>query len=173
MSCHHVTPTRPIVAPYQVDARLCVSYLTIELHGTIPEQLRPLIGNRIYGCDDCQIVCPWNRFARLTGEKDFNPRQQLDSRQLLEVFAWDETTFLKYTEGSAIRRIGHERWLRNIAVALGNAPYSESIVSALKAKLEYPSDLIKEHVLWAIALQIEKAKKKSEVISNDAPGFES
>lgn len=159
MACLDICPTQAIVAPYQVDARLCVSYLTIELHGSIPEALRPLIGNRIYGCDDCQIVCPWNRFARLTGEQDFNPRQQLNSRQLLEVFAWDETAFLKYTEGSAIRRIGHERWLRNIAVALGNAPYSESIVSALKAKLEHPSDLIKEHVLWAIALQFEKGKK--------------
>ena len=157
-ACLDICPTRAIVAPYQVDARLCVSYLTIELHGPIPEPLRPLIGNRIYGCDDCQIVCPWNRFARLTGEKDFNPRQQLNNRQLLEVFAWDEAAFLKHTEGSAIRRIGHERWLRNIAVALGNAPYSESIVSALEAKLEHPSDLTKEHVLWAIAKQSERRK---------------
>lgn len=152
-ACIDICPTRAIVAPFQVDARLCVSYLTIELHGSIPKPLRPLIGNRIYGCDDCQIVCPWNRFARLTDEKDFNPRRQLNSRQLLDVFAWDEPTFLQNTEGSAIRRIGHERWLRNIAIALGNAPYSESIVSALQAKLEHPSELIREHVQWAIARQ--------------------
>ncbi|GAB4268342.1 MAG: tRNA epoxyqueuosine(34) reductase QueG [Methylomicrobium sp.] len=155
-ACLEICPTRAIVAPYRVDARLCVSYLTIELHGSIPEPLRPLIGNRIYGCDDCQIVCPWNRFARLTDEGDFNPRRQLDSQQLIEVFAWNETTFLNHTEGSAIRRIGHERWLRNIAVALGNAPYSASIVSALQTRLEHPSDMVKEHVQWALTRQIDK-----------------
>ncbi|MGR9116294.1 MAG: tRNA epoxyqueuosine(34) reductase QueG [Gammaproteobacteria bacterium] len=152
-ACLDICPTRAIVAPYQVDARLCVSYLTIELHGSIPEALRPMIGNRIYGCDDCQIICPWNRFARLTNEKDFNPRQQLDSRQLLEVFAWDEPAFLAKTEGSAIRRIGHQRWLRNIAVALGNAPTSSLIIEKLKEKLKHPSELVREHVLWALARQ--------------------
>jgi epoxyqueuosine reductase len=118
----------------------CVSYLTIELHGSIPEELRPLIGNRVYGCDDCQLVCPWNRFARLT-EKDFHPRHRLNSQQLMGVFAWTEQEFLAKTEGSAIRRIGYERWLRNIAVALGNAPKSERIVEVLKTKLQHPSSL--------------------------------
>lgn len=149
-ACLSVCPTQAIVAPYQVDARRCVSYLTIELHGSIPEPLRPLIGNRIYGCDDCQIICPWNRFAKLTVEGDFNPRQQLNKQQLLEVFAWDETTFLKKTEGSAIRRIGHDRWLRNIAVALGNAKVSEVIQAALQQKLTHSSEMVREHVQWAL-----------------------
>jgi epoxyqueuosine reductase len=127
-----------------------VSYLTIELHGSIPIEFRPLLGNRIYGCDDCQIICPWNRFAKLTGEKDFNPRQQLNTRQLIDVFSWTEAMFLSKTEGSAIRRIGHERWLRNIAVALGNAPTSEQSVEALKTRLEHPSELVREHTQWAL-----------------------
>ncbi len=152
-ACLDICPTQAIVGPYQVDARRCVSYLTIELHGAIPEDLRPLIGNRIYGCDDCQLVCPWNRFAKLTDEKDFNPRNRLNTQELLEVFAWTEQEFLAKTEGSAIRRIGYERWLRNIAVALGNAPKSEIIVNALKTTLEHPSELVKEHVLWALAQQ--------------------
>ncbi|NOT11041.1 MAG: tRNA epoxyqueuosine(34) reductase QueG [Methylococcaceae bacterium] len=156
-ACLAICPTQAIVAPYQVDARRCVSYLTIELHGSIPDALRPLIGNRIYGCDDCQIVCPWNRYARLTGEKDFNPRHRLDSQQLLEVFSWDETAFLTKTEGSAIRRIGHQRWLRNIAVALGNAPYSARIVEALTAKLSHSSDLVKEHIQWALVQQLARS----------------
>ncbi|MGZ4978855.1 MAG: tRNA epoxyqueuosine(34) reductase QueG [Methylobacter sp.] len=152
-ACLDICPTQAIIAPYQVDARRCVSYLTIELHGSIPENLRPLIGNRIYGCDDCQIICPWNRFAKMTGEQDFNPRHRLNTRQLLEVFAWDETEFLAKTEGSAIRRIGHHRWLRNIAVALGNAPSSELIVEALKDKLNHDADMVREHVRWALAQQ--------------------
>lgn len=155
-ACLNVCPTGAIVAPYQVDARLCVSYLTIELHGVIPEHLRPLIGNRIYGCDDCQIICPWNRFANLTKEKDFNPRQQLNQQQLLTVFGWTETEFLQKTEGSAIRRIGYQRWLRNIAVALGNAPASIIIIEALKTKLNHDSDLIKHHVSWALSQQLAK-----------------
>jgi epoxyqueuosine reductase len=134
-----------------------VSYLTIELHGPIPEALRPLIGNRIYGCDDCQIICPWNRFAKLTGEQDFNPRHQLNSQQLLAVFAWDEETFLTKTEGSAIRRIGHHRWLRNCAVALGNAPGSAHISAALRTQLTHPSELVREHLQWALAQQHLKA----------------
>lgn len=151
-ACLSICPTQAIVAPYQVDARRCVSYLTIELHGAIPVELRPLIGNRIYGCDDCQLVCPWNRFARLTHEKDFNPRHQLNTRQLIDVFAWTEAEFLAKTEGSAIRRIGHERWLRNIAVALGNATKSDEVVKALKTRLDHPSELVREHVLWALKL---------------------
>ena len=151
VACLDICPTQAIVAPYQVDARRCVSYLTIELQGSIPEPYRKLIGNRIYGCDDCQIVCPWNRFAKLTAEADFNPRQQLNTQQLLDVFAWSEETFLAKTEGSAIRRIGHQRWLRNTAVALGNAPVSEIIIDALKAKLNHPSEMVKEHVQWALA----------------------
>ncbi|PPD50820.1 MAG: tRNA epoxyqueuosine(34) reductase QueG [Methylobacter sp.] len=150
-ACLAICPTQAIVAPYQVDARRCVSYLTIELHGSIPEDLRPLIGNRIYGCDDCQLVCPWNRFAKPTAEGDFHPRHRLNSQQLLEVFAWTESEFLSKTEGSAIRRIGYERWLRNIAVALGNAPTSALIIDSLRNKLDYPSELVKEHVQWALA----------------------
>jgi epoxyqueuosine reductase len=121
------------------------------LRGSIPEDLRPLIGNRIYGCDDCQLVCPWNRFARPADEPDFAPRHGLDAPELIKLFSWTEEEFLKYTEGSAIRRIGYECWLRNIAVALGNAPTSEAIVTALKARLEHPSELVREHVKWAMA----------------------
>ncbi len=150
IACLNICPTQAIVAPYQVDARRCVSYLTIELQGPIPEEYRSLIGNRIYGCDDCQIICPWNRFAKLTKEVDFNPRQQLNTQQLLEVFNWTEVMFLAKTEGSAIRRIGYQRWLRNIAVALGNAPKSIEVKHALLAKLTACSDLVKEHVLWAL-----------------------
>lgn len=153
-ACLDICPTQAIVAPYQVDARRCVSYLTIELHGSIPEDLRPLIGNRIYGCDDCQLVCPWNRFAKHTGEGDFHPRHRLNNQQLLEVFAWTESEFLTKTEGSAIRRIGYERWLRNIAVALGNAPTSPAIIDALNDNIEHPSELVKEHVQWALVRQL-------------------
>jgi epoxyqueuosine reductase len=156
-ACLAICPTQAIVAPYQVDARRCVSYLTIELHGSIPEELRPLIGNRIYGCDDCQIICPWNRFAGITGEKDFNPRHRLNTQQLLDVFAWSEETFLAKTEGSAIRRIGHDRWLRNVAVALGNAPASPLIIEALKAKLSHHCEMVREHVQWALDQQLEKS----------------
>lgn len=155
-ACVDICPSQAIVAPYQVDARRCISYLTIELHGSIPEELRPLIGNRIYGCDDCQLVCPWNRFAKLSNEPDFSPRHRLNSQQLLEVFAWTEQEFLTKTEGSAIRRIGFERWLRNVAVALGNAPKSEIIIEALKTKLSTTSNLVKEHISWALAQQLGK-----------------
>jgi len=150
-ACIDVCPTQAIVAPYELDARRCISYLTIELRGSIPLELRPLIGNRIYGCDDCQLVCPWNRFARPTGEADFSPRHELDAPELIRLFSWTEEEFLKYTEGSAIRRIGYECWLRNIAVALGNAPTDETIVAALKMRLEHPSELVREHVQWALA----------------------
>ena len=152
-ACLDVCPTKAIVAPYQVDARLCVSYLTIELKGSIPESLRPLIGNRIYGCDDCQLICPWNRFARISAEKDFSPRHQLNQQHLLDVFSWSKEEFLTKTEGSAIRRIGHEQWLRNIAIALGNAPKSQIIKMVLNNKLSHHSELVKEHVQWALKHQ--------------------
>jgi epoxyqueuosine reductase len=152
-ACIDCCPTGAIVAPYQVDARRCISYLTIELHGPIPEDLRPLLGNRIYGCDDCQQVCPWNRFATPSPEQDFMPRHGLDSATLLELFAWDEETFLARTEGSAIRRIGYRRWLRNIAVALGNAPPDPAIRAALGRRAEDPDALVREHVRWALARQ--------------------
>ena len=150
-ACIDVCPTQAIVAPYELDARRCISYLTIELRGSIPEDLRPLIGNRIYGCDDCQLVCPWNRFARPTTEPDFAPRHDLDAPELIRLFSWTEEEFMKYTEGSAIRRIGYECWLRNIAVALGNAPTSGAIVNALRIRSDYPSELVREHVRWALA----------------------
>lgn len=155
-ACMTVCPTQAIVSPYRVDARRCISYLTIELHGPIPEPFRPLIGNRIYGCDDCQLICPWNRFGKITGEQDFHPRHRLNTQQLLAVFAWSEEEFLARTEGSAIRRIGHERWLRNIAVALGNAPASPPVIAALKAMLAHPSELVREHVRWALDRQLDR-----------------
>ena len=133
-----------------MDARRCISYHTIELQGSIPLAFRPAIGNRIYGCDDCQLVCPWNRFAQVAAEADFRTRHQLDAPDLLKLFAWDESEFLRRTEGSAIRRLGHERWLRNIAVALGNAPQSPAVIAALQARLAHPSALVREHVIWAL-----------------------
>ncbi|MBS3963281.1 MAG: tRNA epoxyqueuosine(34) reductase QueG [Methylomonas sp.] len=151
-ACLDICPTQAIVAPYRVDARRCVSYLTIELHGSIPEDLRPLIGNRIYGCDDCQLICPWNRFARLSAETDFRARHRLDGSTLLTLFNWSEAEFLHNTEGSAIRRIGYQRWLRNIAVALGNGPATTDVTEALaiKLKLRDASELVREHVVWAL-----------------------
>ncbi len=149
--CIDICPTRAIVAPYQLDARRCVSYLTIEHHGAIPEELRPLMGNRIYGCDDCQLVCPWNKYARAANDPDFAVRNALDRASLIELFAWTEEEFLRRFEGSAIRRIGHERWLRNIAVALGNAPTGDAVVAALESRREHPSALVREHVEWALA----------------------
>ena len=149
--CIDICPTAAIVAPYQLDARRCISYLTIELKGAIPEALRKPMGNRIYGCDDCQMVCPWNRYAQHSRVDDFTPRQDLDSGDLVELFGWDEATFEARTEGTAIRRIGHERWLRNIAVALGNAPSSAAVLAALHARQDHPSALVREHVNWALA----------------------
>jgi len=149
-ACIDICPTQAIVAPYQVDARRCISYLTIELKGAIPKKLRPLMGNRIYGCDDCQLICPWNRFARISKETDFSPRHNLNAQHLIELFNWTEIEFLQKTEGSAIRRIGYEQWLRNIAIALGNAPVSTAGRSALNAKLHHSSELVREHALWAL-----------------------
>lgn len=149
--CISVCPTQAIIAPYVVDARLCISYLTIELRGSIPEHLRPLIGNRIFGCDDCQLVCPWNRFARHSQEADFSPRHRLDRTTLTELFSWDEQTFLRLTEGSAIRRIGHACWLRNVAIALGNAPTHPDILAALATRAHDPDPMVREHTQWALA----------------------
>jgi epoxyqueuosine reductase len=149
-ACLDACPTGAIVAPYELDARLCISYLTIELRGPIPVDLRPLIGNRIFGCDDCQLVCPWNRFATPSREADFSPRHGLDSATLATLFLWSERDFLRYTEGSAIRRIGYDCWLRNIAVALGNGPAEKSAADALVARRAHPSALVREHVEWAL-----------------------
>lgn len=158
-SCNHcitVCPTQAIIAPYQLDARRCISYLTIELKGSIPIEFRPLIGNRIYGCDDCQMVCPWNRFAKLTVEPDFAVRNGLDDIGLCELFAWTGAEFEQKLAGSAIHRIGHELWLRNIAVAMGNAPSSTEIAASLQSRADDPSDIVREHVAWALAQQAEK-----------------
>jgi epoxyqueuosine reductase len=152
-ACLDICPTRAIIAPYSLDARRCISYLTIELKGSIPLELRLLLGNRIYGCDDCQLVCPWNRFAQTAELPDFAVRNGLDSAKLVELFAWSETDFNERLAGSPIRRIGHERWLRNIAVALGNAPPSPAAQAALGARLDHPSELVREHVAWAIERQ--------------------
>lgn len=152
-ACIDVCPTKAIVGPYQLDARLCISYLTIELRGSIPKALRPLVGNRVFGCDDCQWVCPWNRFATPSAEPAFAPRHGLDNSVLVDLFGWTEAEFLARTAGSAIRRIGYECWLRNIAVALGNAAYSEAVVSALHQRTDHPSAMVREHVHWALRRQ--------------------
>ncbi len=149
--CIDICPTRAIVAPYRLDARRCIAYLTIEHEGPIPQELRPAIGNRIFGCDDCQLVCPWNKFARRTDEPDFRARNDLDTATLPQLFAWDEDEFLRRTEGSPIRRSGHERWLRNLAVALGNAPSTPEVLAALESRRDDPSPLVREHVAWARA----------------------
>ncbi|MBT7949990.1 MAG: tRNA epoxyqueuosine(34) reductase QueG [Gammaproteobacteria bacterium] len=149
-ACIDICPTQAIIGPYQVDARRCISYLTIELKGSIPLEFRPMLGNRIYGCDDCQLVCPWNKFSHDTEEKDFRTRHGLDAPALVELFLWSEEEFMKRTEGSAIRRIGYESWLRNIAVALGNAPSSDLIIKALKSRQEHSSEIVREHVNWAL-----------------------
>ncbi|SEL43427.1 epoxyqueuosine reductase [Atopomonas hussainii] len=156
-ACLDKCPTDAFVSANVLDATRCISYLTIELKGSIPEDLRPLMGNRVFGCDDCQLVCPWNRFARPTGQGDFQPRHDLDKAQLAGLFLWDEATFLTRTEGSPIRRAGYERWLRNLAVGLGNAPSSPEVIAALKARVDYPSELVQEHVRWALAQHARKA----------------
>jgi len=153
-ACMPACPTGAIVAPFRLDARRCISYLTIELSGSIPVEFRRAIGNRIYGCDDCQLVCPWNKFARPTVEKDFAVRHGLDHMQLAELFSWSDIEFLDKTRGSAIRRIGYERWLRNIAVALGNAPSSPATRAALASRENHPSEMVREHVRWALAQHV-------------------
>jgi epoxyqueuosine reductase len=152
-ACIDVCPTGAIVAPYELDATRCISYLTIELRTAIPTEFRKALGNRIYGCDDCQLVCPWNKFARVAAERDFTPRHGLDDAKLVELFAWSEEEFLARTEGSAIRRIGYECWLRNIAVALGNAPRTQEVLQALESRKDDPSALVREHVQWALEQQ--------------------
>ena len=145
-----ICPTQAFVAPFVLDARRCISYLTIEHEGAIDAALRPLMGNRIYGCDDCQLVCPWNKFAQTTRQEDFQPRDSLDAPDLIALFQWSEEEFLQRLEGSPIRRIGYERWLRNIAVALGNAPTTPELVTALKEKLSASSTMVREHIEWAL-----------------------
>ncbi len=152
-ACLDICPTNAFTGPYQLDARRCISYLTIEYRGLIEESLRPLMGNRIFGCDDCQLVCPWNRFARKTTCEDFAPRHDLDHSDLLVLFAWSEEEFLRATEGSAIRRIGYQSWQRNLAIALGNAPHDDAICSALSARLEVADELVAEHIRWALEQQ--------------------
>ncbi len=159
-ACIDICPTQAIVAPYQLDARKCISYLTIELRGSIPVEFRKAIGNRVYGCDDCQLVCPWNRYAQLTREADFAPRHALDQTTLLELFSWSEAQFSSATQGSAVRRIGYECWLRNVAVALGNAPTSSAIVQALNARKDHSSALVREHVEWALQQHQEAGERE-------------
>ena len=149
--CIDVCPTQAIVAPYELDARRCISYLTIEHRGAIPEPLRPLLGNRVYGCDDCQLACPWNKFARTAPLPDFDVRNGLDRATLVELFSWTEAQFRERHAGSAILRIGYQRWLRNLAVGLGNAPTSAAVVDALRARAGDASALVREHVAWALA----------------------
>ena len=162
-ACIDVCPTKAIVAPYSLDARRCISYLTIESRDPIPVEFRKAIGNRIYGCDDCQLFCPWNKFATRTSEPDFAPRHDLDTAQLTDLFAWSEETFLEKTEGSAIRRIGHEQWLRNIAVALGNAATTPAVVAALQSRQDGSSAMVTEHVAWALAQHEQKKPETCNV----------
>jgi epoxyqueuosine reductase len=154
-ACIDVCPTQAILGPYKLDARRCISYLTIELKGSIPVELRPLIGNRVYGCDECQLVCPWNKFAQSSGVRDFDVRNGLDASTMAALFSWDEDEFNRRLEGSPIRRIGHERWLRNLAVGLGNALRAHvehaELRAALAARSDHPSEMVREHVAWALA----------------------
>ncbi len=164
--CIDICPTGAIVAPYRLDARRCISYLTIELRGAIPEDLRPLIGNRIFGCDDCQLACPWNKFAQPTSEADFAPRHGLDDATLVALFAWSRQQFTDRTAGMAIRRTGYEGWLRNIAVALGNAPSTPEVIAALQARADDVSAVVREHVAWAIT----RHQQRSAHAGSDAHG---
>jgi len=152
-ACIPACPTGAITAPYQLDARLCISYLTIEYHGSIPESLREQMGNRVFGCDDCQLACPWNKFARLASDPGFRSRNGLDTAALIELFGWSEAEYLERTRGSALRRLGYRRWLRNLAVALGNAPVSALAAAALSARRDHPDDVVREHVAWALGRQ--------------------
>lgn len=162
VACMTICPTQAIVEPYVVDSNRCISYLTIEYKGSIPEEFREPMGNRIYGCDDCQLICPWNRHAELTSQPDFMPRDELHNPNLLTLWEWSEEKFLTKTQGSPIRRIGFEYWLRNIAIGLGNAAYSQAVISALKDKLHKISDLLDEHIEWALAQQYKKAEQAGQ-----------
>lgn len=161
-ACIDCCPTKAIIAPYQLDARKCISYLTIELRQAIPVELRPLIGNRVYGCDDCQLFCPWNRYAKYSTEDDFSPRHELDQASLIDLFQWSEQQFMTNTEGSAIRRIGYQCWLRNLAVGLGNAPHDERIINALTHKRPTTSEMVQEHIDWALEQQNSKKQFTAE-----------
>ena len=163
--CIDVCPTQAITAPYRLDARRCISYLTIEHEGSIDEALRPLIGNRIFGCDDCQLVCPWNKFARKTDEPDFRARNDLDRATLAQLFAWTEAEFLRRSEGSAIRRSGYRRWLRNIAVALGNAPTTAETLAALASRRDHDDPVVREHVSWALAQHAGRASAETTAMA--------
>ncbi len=170
-ACLKVCPTDAFVAPYQLDATRCISYLTIELKGAIPEEFREPMGNRVFGCDDCQLICPWNKFAKPTTEKDFSPRHELHDADLLRLFAWTEEEYLKNTEGSAIRRIGYERWLRNLAIGIGNASPSHENINALEKRQSFPSAMVQEHITWALKQQrnnLENPKKRIRKIKNPA-----
>jgi epoxyqueuosine reductase len=162
-ACITACPTQAIVAPYQLDARRCIAYLTIEHHSAIPEELRPAIGNRIYGCDDCQLVCPWNKFAHAASHPDFKVRHGLDAARLTELFAWTEAQFDERMRGSPIYRIGYEKWSRNIAVALGNAPTSDEVVQALERRRESASELVREHIEWALSRHRPALHSRSEL----------
>lgn len=165
-SCISFCPTNAIIGPYQVDARRCISYLTIELKGSIPEEFRPMIGNRVYGCDDCQIVCPWNKFAQTTKEKDFTPRAHITDQKLVDLFRWTEEEFLKNTEGSAIRRIGYQAWVRNIAVGLGNMRPSSTVATILKGRQSDPNigDMAREHITWALERHTHAAELTNQAL---------
>jgi len=167
-ACLPACPTGAIVAPYRLDARRCISYLTIELKGAIPVEFRRAIGNRVYGCDDCQLVCPWNKFARPTHESDFAVRHGLDRSSLVDVFAWSDADFLRNTRGSAIARVGYERWLRNVAVALGNAPTSSEVLNALEVRAEHPSALVRDHVKWALAEHAQRGSANAGAVNRPA-----
>lgn len=162
-ACLKVCPTDAFVAPYQLNATRCISYLTIELKGTIPEEFREPIGNRVFGCDDCQAICPWNKYAKHSDETDFSPRHQLDNSDLANLFLWSEEEYLRHTEGSAIRRIGYERWLRNLAIGLGNAPKSIDIIEVLEKRKDYPSSMVQEHIQWAIQRQLSDKKSRRKI----------
>ena len=164
-ACIDICPTGAIVAPYVLDARRCISYLTIELRGSIPEEFRPAIGNRIFGCDDCQLICPWNKFATPSVEADFAARHGLDAARLVELFRWSEADWDAGTRGSALRRAGYEGWLRNLAVALGNAETSPEVVATLRERIDHSSDMVREHVLWALEQHPSTAP---ETMSTDA-----
>jgi epoxyqueuosine reductase len=169
-ACLDVCPTQAIVAPYELDARRCISYLTIELRGSIPEELRPAIGNRIFGCDDCQLFCPWNKFAQPTRVGDFAVRHGLDTAGLIELFAWSESEWQARTEGSALRRAGYEGWLRNIAVALGNAPADVRVVAALEARRDDGSAIVREHVRWGLGRQRAAAVRTANSVTVQPKG---
>ena len=167
-ACLKVCPTDAFVAPYTLDARRCISYLTIENKGPIPEEFREPMGNRVFGCDDCQIICPWNKFAKPTGEQDFHPRHGLDSGELVALFQWSEEEFLRKTEGSAIRRIGFERWQRNLAVALGNSDAAPGTIAVLEAALDTATPLVAEHIEWALQ-RLRSGQRRKRKIKRSAP----